>query len=190
MAKIPITSALKSRIFAALLTAGVAGPSAYYAANETVVFEGFMTHLHLDPVGKATTGVGHLVTKGEKPKQNYTEQEVIDQYVKDWIIHEKLLDTQVKVPYRSGWQKAAFADFTFNKGIGNVKSSTLLKELNNGNHDRSCVELTKWVFGTVNGKKVKLKGLDIRAQKQYKYCMGYEPADYKTQLQQYKESAK
>lgn len=182
MAKIPVTRALKSKIFASMLAAGVAGPSAYYASHETVVFEGFMTHLHLDPVGKATTGVGHLVKKGETPKQNYTEQEVIDQYVKDWIEHEQMLDKVVTGEYRSPWQRAAIADFTFNKGIGNVKSSTMLKHLNAGRHDQACLALTDWVYGTVKGKKVKLKGLEYRATTQYKYCMGEVPADYKQSL--------
>lgn len=183
--KIPLTSALKGRIFAALLAAGVVGPSAYVATELTVPSEGFMTNLHLDPVGKATTCIGHLVQKGETPKQVYTEKECISQFVADWVKHEQLVDSVVKVPYKSPWMKGAVTDFTFNKGIGNVKVSKMLRDLNNKNYDSACFELTRWVYGTVNGKKVVLSGLEIRAQKQYKYCMGDEPADYKPKLQQW-----
>ena len=177
--KLPITNSLKSKIFAALLAAGVAGPSAYIASNLTVPSEGVMTHLHLDPVGLQTTCIGHLVKKGETPKQNYTEDECIAQFVKDWIIHEKIVEQAVRVPFRSDWMKGATTDFTFNKGGGNLNSSTLLVKLNRKDYDGACVELTKWVYGTIAGKKVKLKGLEIRASNQYRYCMGEIPADYK-----------
>lgn len=183
MAKVPITRAFKSKVFAALLLAGVTGPSAYVASELTVPSEGVMTHLHLDPVGLQTTCIGHLVKKGEKPKQNYTEDECIAQFVKDWVEHEKMVEAAVKVPFRSGWMKGAVTDFTFNKGGGNLRSSTMLTKLNRKDYDGACLELTKWVYGTVNGKKVKLKGLEIRATNQYKYCMGDEPADYKPIMQ-------
>lgn len=177
--KLQITKALKSRVFVALLAAGVSGPSAYIASELTVPSEGVLTHLHLDPVGKKTTCIGHLVKKGETPKQNYTEQECIDQFVKDWIIHEKIVENAVKVPFRSAWMNGATTDFTFNKGGGNLNSSTLLWKLNRKDYDGACRELVKWVYGTINGKKVKLKGLEIRASEQYKYCMGEIPSDYK-----------
>jgi lysozyme len=177
--KVPITKALKSKVFAALVVAGVSGPVAYVASELTVPSEGVMTHLHLDPVGLKTTCIGHLVKKGEVAKQNYTEDECIDQFVKDWIEHEKLVEKAVKVPFKSEWMKGAVTDFTFNKGGGNLNSSTLLKKLNGGNYSGACLELTKWVYGTIDGKKVKLKGLEIRASEQYKYCMGEEPASYK-----------
>ena len=177
--KLPITNSLKGRVFAALIAAGVAGPSAYIASNLTVPSEGVLTHLHLDPVGKKTTCIGHLVKKGETPKQNYTEEECIAQFVKDWVAHEKIVEKAVKVPFKSPWMKGAVTDFTFNKGGGNLNSSTLLIKLNNKNYEGACLQLTNWVFGTVNGEKVKLKGLEIRASEQYKYCMGEIPADYK-----------
>lgn len=177
--KLPITNSLKSKVFAALIVAGVAAPSAYIASELTVPSEGVLTHLHLDPVGLKTTCIGHLVKKGETPKQNYTEEECIAQFVKDWVEHERMVEQAVTVPFRSEWMKGAVTDFTFNKGGGNMRSSTMLTKLNRKDYDGACVELTKWVFGTIDGKKVKLKGLEIRASKQYKYCMGEIPANYK-----------
>jgi lysozyme len=183
--KLQITKSLKGRIFAALIAAGVTGPSAYVATQLTVPSEGVMTHLHLDPVGKPTTCIGHLVKKNEVAKQNYTIDECIAQFAKDWKEAEDAVDRYVKVPFRSEWMKGALTDFTFNKGAGNFASSTMLKDLNNGNYDRTCRRLTDWVYGTVNGKKVKLKGLEVRASKQYKYCMGEIPAGYKQTMEEW-----
>lgn len=180
--KVPITNALKSRIFAALIASGVAGPSAYVAVQLTVPSEGVMTHLHLDPVGLKTTCIGHLVKKGEPVKQNYTEEECTQQFVKDWKEAEVAVEKYTKVPFRSEWMKGVLTDFTLNKGSGNYSKSTMLKDLNAGRYDLTCKRLLEWVYGTVNGKKVKLRGLEIRASKQYKYCMGEEPADYNETL--------
>lgn len=180
-----INSALKSKIFQALLLAGVTGPSAYVATNLTVPSEGFLTHKHNDPVGLPTVCVGHYIQKGEVMKNEYTVDECVNLFVKDWKKHEALLDGVVKVPYRSEWMRGAFADFTFNKGIGNLSSSTLLARLNAKQYDAACEQLTRWVYGKVNGKKVVLKGLEIRATKQYGYCMGNEPADYKETMKQW-----
>jgi lysozyme len=181
--KLVITSSLRNKIFAALIAAGVSAPVAFVATDVTVPSEGVLTHLHLDPVGKATTCIGHLVKKGETPKQNYTEDECIDQFVKDWKEHQELVKKAVKVPFKSEWMEGAVTDFTFNKGGGNLLASTMLAKLNARNYGGACLELTKWVYATVNGKKVKLKGLEIRATKQYAYCMGDEPADYKPMLE-------
>ena len=183
--KIPVSNAIKARIFAALIAAGVAAPSAYVAVDLTVPSEGFMTSLHLDPVGLQTTCIGHLVKKGEIPKQNYTEDECIAQFVIDWKTAESAVEKYTKVPFRSDWMKGALTDFTLNKGSGNYSSSTMLKDLNAGHYDLTCKRLLDWVYATQNGKKIKLKGLEIRASKQYKYCMGEEPADYKPNLEKW-----
>lgn len=180
--KLVITKALRSRIFVGLMVAGISGPSAYVASNLTVDSEGFLTNLHLDPVGKPTTCIGHLVKKGETPKQNYTIDECIAQFAMDWKEAEGEVERYVKVPFRSEWMKGALTDFTFNKGSGNFASSTMLKDLNAGRYDLTCRRLLDWVYATENGKKVKLKGLEIRASKQYKYCMGDEPSDYKPMM--------
>jgi lysozyme len=168
----------------------VAIPSAYVATNLTLPSEGFLTHAHADPVGLQTACIGHLIKKGEVAKKEYSVQECIDIFVKDWKEHQQLLSQVVKVPYRSEWMKGALEDFTFNKGIGNVKSSSLLRELNAKNYDIACLKLADWVYGTVAGKKVKLPGLQIRATEEYKYCMGDVPADWKQTINKWEAAAK
>lgn len=183
--RVKVDSALRKKIFAALMLAGVSSPVAYVATTLTVDSEGFLTNLHNDPVGLPSACIGHLIKKGETPKKEYTVDECIDMFVKDWTVHQAGLNKFVKVPYTSQWQEGALTDFTFNKGIGSLQSSTLLKKLNNKEYDAACEQLTRWVYGRVNGVLTKLPGLVLRASKQYSACMGEEPADYKVDLQRW-----
>jgi lysozyme len=183
--QIKITDSLKKKIAVALLATGVGGPSAYIAAELTAPSEGFYLTPYIDPVGLTTVCVGHLVQKGEVVKPKYTEDECVAIFVKDWLKHEKRYYSLVKVPYKSEWMKAAGTDFTFNKGVNNVASSTYLRNLNNKDYDASCLQLTRWVYGKVGGVMKVLPGLVTRATKQYAYCMGNEPGDYKTKMSQW-----
>lgn len=168
---------LQKKIVTSLITAGVSLPAAFVAYNLTVPSEGFKTNVYLDPVGLKTACVGHLITKNDPKKTQYTEDECIQIFVSDWKKHQKQLDSVVKVPYASEWMYGALTDFTFNVGIGKVQSSTLLRKLNSGDYEGTCQELTKWVFASTNEGKKKLPGLVIRRTKEYQYCMGEVPYD-------------
>lgn len=179
---VKLTPSVRGRIFAALLGAGVAGPSAYVASDLTAESEGIVLIPHADPVGLQTICIGHLVKKGEVVKSSYTLDECIEIFTKDWKEHEAALDKVVKVEYKSPWMKGALTDFTINKGIGNVSSSTLIKNLNAKQYDEACEQLSRWVYA--KGKL--LPGLVIRASKQYKYCMGEVPGDYTPTMERWK----
>ena len=133
-------------------------------------------------MGLQTICIGHLVKKGEVVKSSYTLDECIEIFTKDWKEHEAALDKVVKVEYKSPWMKGALTDFTINKGIGNVSSSTLIKNLNAKQYDEACEQLSRWVYA--KGKL--LPGLVIRASKQYKYCMGEVPGDYTPTMERWK----
>lgn len=181
-----LSSGVKGRLLAALLGAGVAGPSAYVAVELTAPSEGLYLTPYKDPVGLTTICIGHLVKKGEVVKKEYTADECATIFAKDFKDHEVLLDKMVKVPYHSPWMKAALTDFTFNKGAGNVSSSTLLKKLNSKDYDGACQELSRWVYGKVGGVMKVLPGLVTRATKQYQYCMGEAPGDYIPKMKAWK----
>lgn len=181
-----LSSNIKGRLLASLLWAGVAGPSAYVAIELTAPSEGLYLTPYKDPVGLTTICLGHLVKKGEKVKELYTVDECAQIFAKDFKEHEMMLDKVVKVDYRSPWMKAAFTDFTLNKGIGNVSSSTLLKKLNSKDYDGACQELTRWIYGRVGGVMKVLPGLVTRSTKQYQYCMGEAPGDYISKMQTWK----
>lgn len=183
--KVKITPTIRNRIFAALMAAGVSGPVAYVGSVHTVDSEGMYTTPYLDPVGLKTMCVGHLATKKDVVKKSYTVDECIDMFVKDFIAHKEQLDKMVKVPWRSEWMYGASIDFTFHQGQTSVRASTHIKDLNAMRYDKACEELTRWVFGRVNGVMTKMPGLVIRATKRYQYCMGEVPADYKTVYEQW-----
>lgn len=104
--------------------------------------------------------------------QTFTIEQCMDMFAKDWKKHQKQLDSVVKVPYKSEWQREALTDFTFNVGIGNVQSSTLLPLVNQNKHTEACRQLTRWVKGNVKGKMVTLKGLVTRRGNTMPYCLG------------------
>ena len=99
-----------------------------------------------------------------------------------WKIHLAQLDSVVKVPYIYEWQKEALTDFTFNVGIGNVKSSTLIKLVNQGRHKAACEQLSKWV--KAGGKT--LKGLVTRRANTMPYCLGELPYDKQKAYEEFK----
>lgn len=183
---IKLTESIKKKIYLAVLAVGVGAPSAYIATELTTPAEGFYLVPYVDPIGLTTICIGHLVKKGEVVKKEYTVDECAAIFAKDFKEHEVLLDKVVKVPYRSPWMKAAFTDFTFNKGASNVSSSTLLKKLNSKDYDGACQELSRWVYGKVGGVMKVLPGLVTRSTKQYQYCMGEAPGDYVPKIQAWK----
>jgi lysozyme len=133
--------------------------------------EGLVLGAYKDPVGIVTSCFGHTGPE-LKMGQKFTEEQCLKQLGDDLVKHDKQLTSVVKVPYKSDYQHASLLSFTYNVGIGNVKSSTLLRKLNSYDYDGACYELTKWTFATKNGVKVWLKGLFTRRTREYAWCMG------------------
>lgn len=170
----------QKKVTAALVAGGVSIPSAFVAVFHTVPSEGYRDKVYADPVGLPTVCIGHMDRK-LKLGQKFSEEECIQMFAQDWVKHQKELDKVVRVPYKSEWQRGALVDFTFNVGIANVQSSTLLKLLNMSEHDAACDQLSRWVYA--NGKK--LPGLVTRREVDYKYCMGEIPYNVQQEYKQY-----
>lgn len=60
------------------------------------------------------------------------------------------------------WVQASMIDMLYNLGDASLVSSTLLRKANAGDLDGACAEMPRWVYGTVNGKRVRLGGLENR----------------------------
>lgn len=165
-----------NKIYTKLLALGLTGSLALGGAYLTAPSEGVVLATYKDPVGIVTSCYGHT-GKELKMGQKFTEEECIKQLGEDLIKHDKQLDSLVKVEYKSPYQHAALVDFTYNVGVGNVKSSTLLKLLNQGRHTEACEQLTRWVYARKDGVKIVLKGLVIRRTEEYKWCMGNPPKE-------------
>lgn len=114
-------------------------------------FEGWRPKFYDDPVGYCTIGYGHLIalkkcsetTLGEfsKPLTIGRGQEILE------------IDTQsartavlrlVKVDL-TDQQFGALSSFVFNVGKGNFSNSTLLRHVNDGNHELATKEFLRWI---------------------------------------------
>jgi RHS repeat-associated protein len=110
--------------------------------NFLIAKEGLRLEPYNDSKGFATIGVGHLIAKRARTAQDEkdwawldTEKEVMN-LLKDDLsnTYEKAIKSLVKVPLMQ-FQYDAIVSFTFNVGVGGLKKSDFLKELNNGIYD-------------------------------------------------------
>lgn len=179
---------LKSKLIAAFFAAGLTSSAAFVARDVSLPAEGLVLAPYSDPVGKTTLCVGHLVIKEEVVKKSYTEEECMQIFAQDWKKHLAELDKLAKqknIKFASEWQRQALNDFTFNVGIGNVQSSTLIKLLAQGEHRQACQQLTRWTKGKVKGVMVTLKGLVTRRDKTMPYCMSELPYEKQKEYEEF-----
>lgn len=136
------------------------------AAAAICGFEGYREYAYKDSVGVPTIGYG--TTKGVKMGDKTNRQEAKAFLVRDASVMAKQMQSLIKVPlYQYEWD--AYLSFTYNVGIGNFRSSTLLKKLNAGDYSGACSQLKRWVYA--GGRK--LPGLVKRREAEYRMCMGH-----------------
>lgn len=114
---------LKQKLIVAFIAAGLSSSAAFFVYDVTVPSEGVHTSVYLDPVGIPTICVGRM-DRSLKQGPTFTLEQCVDMLAEDWKKHQAQLDSVVHVDYASDWQKEALTDFTFNVGIGHVRSST------------------------------------------------------------------
>jgi GH24 family phage-related lysozyme (muramidase) len=133
-------------------------------------FEGFVPKPYNDPVGHCTVGYGTLLHNGKCNGTDPSEQAYlngIDEQQATRLLLERANEFQrtvnesVTVDLNQN-QYDSLVSFVYNIGSHGFKQSTLLKLLNQGNYEAVPAEMRKWVYGTVNGKKVVLPGLENR----------------------------
>lgn len=118
-------------------------------------YEGFSARPYKCPAGVLTIGYGRTIDV--RPYEITTEEAEtiwLDKYVK--TIADQILAI-VKVELSNN-QICALIDFVYNLGIGNFKSSTLLKKINQGDFSAAANEFLKW--NKAGG--IVLKGLENR----------------------------
>lgn len=136
-------------------------------------YEGCRLKAYKCPSGVWTIGYGHTknVDKGMKITQAQAET-----YLKqDLITYENAVNKYVKVPISQN-QFDALVSFSFNCGVTALKTSTLLRELNNKDYSRAANEFLRW--NKSNGKV--LKGLTKRRKEERGLFMQKEYLSNKT----------
>lgn len=124
------------------------------------LFEGLRTTAYRCPAGVWTIGYGHTgkdITEG----LTISTQRAEVLLMKDLIPIEKGIQELVKVPLTQG-QFDALVSFTYNLGLGSLRSSTLLKLLNLRKYTEAANQFERWVYA---GNK-KLEGLVRRRRKE------------------------
>lgn len=119
-------------------------------------FEGCHLDAYVCPAGVLTIGYGH--TGSDVHEGDSIDEAHADYFLrKDLEAAEKCVNACVKGNITQG-QFDSLVSFVFNLGCGRLRSSTLLRHVNDGNDMSAASEFTKWVYA--NGKR--LPGLEKR----------------------------
>ena len=118
--------------------------------------EGCRLKAYLCPSLIPTIGYGH--TTGVKLGDIITQADADRYLLQDLKRFEQAVSALVKVPINEN-QFSALVSFAFNVGVGNLKSSTLLKKLNLRDYKSCSNEFDRWVYGS---NKKPLEGLKKR----------------------------
>jgi len=121
--------------------------------------EGFVDHVYADAAGNPTVCWGHLVTGGQTFPNPVPRSECVQLLQQDLASAEQCVQNNVNVELNSN-QFSALVDFTFNLGCGSLQSSTLLRDLNQGEYSAVPAQMLRWVYA---GGRV-LPGLQTRRQ--------------------------
>jgi len=135
-------------------------------------FEGCKLKAYRCPAGICTIGYGHTsaagnptVVDGLTIRQDQAEAILRSDLVKyETAVHNMVEQSLTQ------HQFDVLVDFAYNAGVGNLKSSTLLKKVNAGQFDAVPAELMKWTKG---GGKV-LAGLVRRRQAESAWWLSHE----------------
>ena len=97
------------------------------------------------------------------PGTVWTKEKADQRFASDLRKFEQAVSLLVKVPLTQ-YQFDALVSFTYNLGIGSLKSSTLLKMLNEGYYSNAGLQLLRWtkndgveMAGLVRRRKAELK---------------------------------
>jgi lysozyme len=112
---------------------------------------------YLDPVGIWTIGWGHAIVVGGKFLRGSANRataralypggitpDQAEQLLRGDVLDKcRDVEAMVKVPVNDN-QYAALVSFAFNVGPANLKNSTLLRRVNEGNFAAAALEFAKW----------------------------------------------
>ncbi|MEQ9921031.1 lysozyme [Pectobacterium brasiliense] len=106
-------------------------------------FEGLKLTKYRDTAGKWTIGYGHLILQNENFDNGITLQEA------DLLLRQDLKTAETGVQHYvnvdlNGNQFGALTSFTYNLGVNSLKTSTLLRLLNQGDYASAADQFPRW----------------------------------------------
>jgi len=126
-------------------------------------FEGFKANEYICPAGIKTIGYG---TTRNYSTNTITKEEAIELLKRD--LKENLNYVKLYAPNLADHKLAAILSWVYNLGVGNFKSSTMLKRIQEGDHEEAAKEMLRW--NKANGKP--LKGLTRRRKREHDIYLG------------------
>ncbi|HUY95663.1 MAG TPA: lysozyme [Terracidiphilus sp.] len=134
-------------------------------------FEGFRPATYLDSAGLPTIGYGHKLLPGESHPDGVTQDQARDLLARDAAAAAEAVARFVRAPLTQG-QFDALVDFVYNLGAARLASSTLLRELNDGNLGAAALQFLKWDHcgGAV------ISGLKARREAEMRLFLASDPA--------------
>ena len=113
--------------------------------------DGTLFKPYVCPGGVLTIGWGHTNHQGRQfdKTARWTQQDCDDAFDEDMQTFASQITALVKVPLKPN-QFDALVSFGYNCGLGNLKSSTLLRKLNAGDYPGAALEFHRW--NRSNGK--------------------------------------
>jgi len=104
-------------------------------------YEGFEDRAYLCPAGVWTIGYGRTkkVQEGDMLTEPQAERDLLEELDE---FAEQVLNT-VKINLEQN-ELDALTSWTYNLGVGNLRSSTLLKKLNSGDKNSVPFEMKRW----------------------------------------------
>jgi len=145
-----------------------AGAAAAVAVSLLAGLEGYTGGPYLDSAGVLTDCYGNTknvrrdLVRSQAQCQALLEGEALR-------IGDKILTLTTKPV--STPTLASYISFAYNVGDAAFRGSTLLKLHNQGRYREACEQMRRWVYVTVAGIKVKLRGLVNRRDAEVKLCL-------------------
>lgn len=135
-----------------------------------VAFEGLELNAYKCPSGVWTIGVGHTGDVDGVPVGRgmmITQAEAMALLREDVGRFERYVNRQPFAKVLTQGMFDALVSFIFNVGTGAFQTSTMRRKLCMGAPaEEVAAEFGKWVYGTVDGKKVRLAGLVKRRERE------------------------
>lgn len=107
-------------------------------------FEALRLKVYIDIAGHWTIGWGHTDGVDERTPE-ITEDQAEMFFEDDLEVFEKHVTDLVTV-YLTQNEFNALVSFTFNEGLGRLRTSTLLIKLNNGDKRGAAKEFDRWIY--------------------------------------------
>jgi len=126
--------------------------------------EALRLSVYNDSRGLPTIGWGHLLLSNEiGVLNNITIEQADALFVRDLVRFENVVNDNVTVPLTQNMYDS-LVSLSYNIGVHGFKSSTTLRELNNGNYVAAANAIKLWNKETINGVKRVSRGLSNRRE--------------------------